>query len=45
MIKSIMSEKKTTLLSHSNQNWKTVKMETEKINKLLTNVSMNNIME
>ena len=43
--KEIGSEKKTTLPSLRNQDWKTVKTETEKINKLLTNMSMKNITE
>ena len=38
-----MSENKTTLPSLRNQDWKTVKTENEKINELLTNMSMNNI--
>ena len=45
IMKRIMSKKKTTLPSLSNQDWKTVKAETEKVNKLLTNVSTNNITE
>ena len=36
-----MSEKKITLPSHKNQDWKTVKVETKKINNLLTHISMN----
>ena len=44
IIKRIMFEKKTTLQLLRNQNWKTVKTETEKINKL-THIFMNNIME
>ena len=39
IIKRIMSEKKTTLPSLRNQDWETVKVETEKINKLLTCIS------
>ena len=42
-MKRIMSEKKTTLCSLMNQDWKTVKSETEKINELLTNILTNNI--
>ena len=45
MNEEIMSEKKTTLPSLRNQHWKKVKAETEKINQLLTYISMNNIME
>ena len=33
-----MTEKKTTLSSLGNQDWKTVKTETEKINKLLAHL-------
>ena len=40
-----MSEKKTPLLSLRNKNWKTVMVETEKINKSLTNIPMNKIIE
>ena len=40
-----MSKKKTTLPSLRNQNQKTVKSETEKVNDLLTNIPTNNIME
>ena len=40
-----LSEKKTTLLSHRNQDWKTVKAETEKVNDLLRNIPTNNITE
>ena len=36
IMKRIMSEKKTTLPSLSNQDWKTVKVETDNINNLLT---------
>ena len=38
-----MSEKKTTLLSLRNQNWRTVKSETGKVNDLLTNILTNDI--
>ena len=41
----MMSEKKTTLSSLSNQDCKKVMAETEKINELLTYISTNNIME
>ena len=40
-----MSEKKTTLLSPRNQNWRTVKSKTEKVIDLLTNISTNKITE
>ena len=33
-MKKIMNEKKTTLPSHRNQDWKKVKTETKKINNL-----------
>ena len=36
-MKRIMSKKKTILPSFRNQDWETVTVETEKINKLLTN--------
>ena len=38
-----MSEKKTILLSLRNQDWRTVKSETEKVNDLLTNIPTNDI--
>ena len=41
----MMSENKTTLSSLRNQDWKIVKVETEKINELLTHNSTNNITE
>ena len=44
-LKRIMSEKKTKLPLLRNQDWKTVQAEMEKINKLLTHISMNNITE
>ena len=44
-IKTIMFEKKTTLLSLRNQHWKTVKFETEKLNDLLTNIPISEITE
>ena len=44
-MKRIISERKTTLLSLSNQDLKTVKVETEKINELLIHISTNNITE
>ena len=40
-----MSEKKTTLPSLRNQNWRTAKSETEKVNDLLTNIPTNDITE
>ena len=40
-----MSEKKTTLSSLRNQDWRTVKSETEKVNALLTNVPTDDITE
>ena len=42
-MKIIISEKNTTLPSVRIQGKKTVKVETEKINKLLTHISTNNI--
>ena len=42
-IKNIISEKKTTLPSLRNQEWRTVK--SEKVNDLLTNLQTNNITE
>ena len=45
IMKRTMSEKRTTLPSLRNQNRKTVKVETEKINELLTNISTKNITE
>ena len=42
-IKRIMSEKNTALLSLRNQNWRTVKLETEKVNDWLTNIPTNDI--
>ena len=44
IIKRIMSEE-TIISSLKNQDWKTVKVETEKINKSSTHISMNNITE
>ena len=44
-MKRIMSEKKTALPSLRNQDWKTVKAETEKINDILSNISTNDITE
>ena len=43
ILKRIRSEKKTALNSLWNQNWKTIEVETEKINDLLTNIPMKNI--
>ena len=40
-----MSEKKTTLRSLRNIDWKTVEAETGKINELLTHISTNNMTE
>ena len=42
-IKKIMSEKKSTLPSFRKQDWKKVKVETEKVNKLLTNITANKL--
>ena len=44
-MKRIMSEKKTALPSLRNQDWKTVKVETGKINGLSTNIPTKNITE
>ena len=44
-MKRIMSEKMITLPSLRNQDWKTLKVETEKTNKLWTNILTNNITE
>ena len=44
-LKKIIYEKKTRLPSIRNQNWKTVKAESENIKELLTHISTNNIME
>ena len=44
-IRRIMSEKKTTLPSLGNQDWRTVKSKTEKVNDLLTNIPTNDIKE
>ena len=38
-----MSEKKTTFPFLKNQDWRTVKSETEKVNDLLTNIPTNDI--
>ena len=43
--KIVMPDKKTTLQSPRNQDWKTVKTETEKINESFTNTLTNNITE
>ena len=40
-----MSEKKNTLPSLRNQEWRTIKSETEKVNYLLTNIPTNDITE
>ena len=45
ILKRIMPEKKARLPSLRNQDWKTVKVEIEKINKILTHISTNNITE
>ena len=42
-MKRIMSKKKTTVLFLRNQNWRTVRSETEKVNNLLTYIPTNNI--
>ena len=44
-IRRIMSENKTTLPSFRNQDWRTVKFKTEKVNDLLTNIPTNVITE
>ena len=43
LIQQIMTDKKSTLPSLRNIEWKNVKKETEKINKILVNISTNNI--
>ena len=43
ILKRIISEKKTTLTSLRNQDWRTVKYETEKVKDLLTNIMINDI--
>ena len=45
ILKRILSEKKIVLPSLRNQDWKTVKAETVKINDLITNIPNNNITE
>ena len=45
IIKRIMSEKKTALASLKNQEWWSVKSETEKVDDLLTNIPTNDITE
>ena len=45
IIKWIMYEKKTTWSSLCNQDWRTVKSETEKVNDFLTNIPANDIIE
>ena len=45
IMKRIMSEKKTTVPSLRNQDWRLVKSGTEKVNDLLTNIPTNNITE
>ena len=40
-----MAEKKITLPSLSNQDWKKAKVKTEEINKSLLNILMDNIIE
>ena len=40
-----MAENETTLISLRNQVWKKVKVETEKVNKLLTNIPTGNTTE
>ena len=44
-IKRIMSKNKTTLPSLRNQDWRTVRFETEKVNDLLIDILANNITE
>ena len=44
-LKGILNEKKTTLPSLRNIEWRTVKTETEKINQVLTYISTKNITE
>ena len=44
-MKRVVSEMKTTLPSLWKRDWKAVKLETEKINKLLTNISTKDILE
>ena len=45
IIRRIMSEKKNTLPSLKNQDWKTVKFKTDKENDLVTNIQTNGITE
>ena len=45
LMKKMMTEKKTTLPSLRNQDWKNDKVETEKINKLFRNIPVCNITE
>ena len=42
-VRRIMSEKKTTLPSLRNQDWRTLKSETEKVKYLLTKIPTNDI--
>ena len=44
-MKRIMSAKKIILASLTDHNWRTVKLETEKINDLLTNIPTSDITE
>ena len=44
-IKTIMSEKNTTLTSLGNQDWRTVKSKIEKVNDFVTKISTNDIAE
>ena len=44
-MKKIMTEKKITLPSLRKQDWKKIKIETEKVNKLLPDILMGNITE
>ena len=44
-VKKIMTEKKTTLPSLRNQDWKKIKIEIEKVNKSLPNIPTSNITE
>ena len=44
-LKRIMNSEKTTLPSLRNMDWRTVKMDTNKINQVLIYISMNNVTE
>ena len=45
LIKKILTEKKTTLPSLKNKDYKNVKVETEKLNNVWANISTSNITE